>query len=536
MSNFLNFIDEDIEAKKTLFSTMPTNTKSEIRKYNEKIANVRTKYQEYRESVKKYVEAKSKSFNIKNNKNIEELSKTIDNLKDIRVILNPTNTYIEKMGLDNLLYKISNYVDFNFNSLNAIINEFLDKFELAGIKLNEKDFCYTYYVNEYMSAFLEVRRKKDNNYDEVSRIFEKIYWVNPEIIEHIELNFKKLIKDNQKGLNNYIISHQKEIMAKNGINNYAECLAKLKTEYQKLTVEGKENISDIIDLAKTGVIDINHYFEESKARISNYNAMMIDVSFLNDNNYMEKFYKDIEKLKINIEEYSHYVRFLPLINDFKNEYQKLLTTEISNKNLKIIESEINDKESKLEKINKKIFNTGFGMLNLKTVLNPKELKMDSVKLAKELYGLYKSYDQEYFKNKILLVLNKSMTVSELLNLYYSFDYFKKNAIKRVFDINNYEQIMEYSNSFDLFAINPLNMITNGLNLFEENNISKVIVNKYRLYNINLTEDILGDDLEILLDKINFLLRTNVIEKSDTTIEKIWFMVQIERINNEANKK
>jgi hypothetical protein len=118
----------------------------------------------------------------------------------LRFILNPSNTFFEKMGFDNLLFEISNYYDFNFNSLNEIINRFLDKFELAGITISNHDFDYTCYVHEYMTSFLEVRNKKSENYDEVSEIFEKIYWVNPEIIEHIELNFRKLIKKHEKNL------------------------------------------------------------------------------------------------------------------------------------------------------------------------------------------------------------------------------------------------------------------------------------------------------------------------------------------------
>ena len=37
MPNFLNFISEDIEAKTTLLSTMPVNTKLKKKKYNDKI-------------------------------------------------------------------------------------------------------------------------------------------------------------------------------------------------------------------------------------------------------------------------------------------------------------------------------------------------------------------------------------------------------------------------------------------------------------------------------------------------------------------
>ena len=69
MSNFLKFIEEDITAKKTLLSTMPTKTKRDIKKYNEKITDMINKYNEYEGSVKKYLDTKSRSFNIKKKNN-----------------------------------------------------------------------------------------------------------------------------------------------------------------------------------------------------------------------------------------------------------------------------------------------------------------------------------------------------------------------------------------------------------------------------------------------------------------------------------
>ena len=545
MSNFVKFINEDIEAKKTLFSTMPTKTKRDIKKFNEKIDSVTEKYEEYKVRVKKYLDTKSKSYNIKKvDKNIGELREKLNKLEHVKFILNPLNTYFEKIGFDNLLYEISNYYDFNFNTLNQIINQFLDKFELIGIKINSDDFDYTCYINEYMSAFLEVRNKKSDNYSEVSEIFERIYWVNPEIIEHIELNFRKLIKKYEKKFINYISKHQKEIMVENSIDSYEECLKKLKEVYIKLDIVDKEDVYDIIDLAKNKVIEIDKYFENNKFRTSAYSTLTIDSLNIEDSEKTDKFYENLEKLKSNIEEYNNYIKFLPLFNDFKNEYQSLIPSEekSSNKNnvsssLKTIESQISDKESKLEKINKKISKSESAFFESKKDNAVKQMKIDSINLAKELYYLYKKYDQECFKEKVLSVLNNSLTISELLHLYYSFDYFKKVAIKKVFKVSTYDEIVKYSESFDLFAMNPTNIIINGVSLFEEKDVARIIMNKYRLDNINLTEETLNpDDLNLLLEKIQFLLRINEIEKSSTTVEKIWFMVKVKEINDVYKRK
>jgi hypothetical protein len=151
--------------------------------------------------------------------------------------------------------------------------------------------------------------------------------------------------------------------------------------------------------------------------------------------------------------------------------------------------------------------------------------------------LYKEFDQCYFKDKVLSILSSSLTISELLHLYYSFDYFKKVAIKRVYDLTSYDDVIKYSDSFDLFAMNPTNIIINGVALFEESDIAKVIMNKYRLDNINLTEENINpDDTNTLMDKIQLLLRIKEIEQSSTSIEKIWFMVQVEKINMRESKQ
>ncbi len=540
MSSFLKFIEEDIEAKKTLLSTMPTNNKRDIKKFNEKIASILEKYNEYNSSVKKYTETKSKSFNIKDNgKNLEELNNKVVALEHVRFILNPSNTFFEKIGFDKLLCEISNYHDFNFNSLNEVINQFLNKFKSAGIRLSNDDFNYTFYVHEYMTSFLEIRNNESENYDKLSEIFEKIYWVNPEIIGHIELNFRKLIKKYTKNFNDYISRLQKEVLLENKVINYEDCLGKLKIAYNELNVASRENICDIINLAKNGTIDINNYLEDSKFRTTTYSALIIDSVNLDDKANMDKFYENMEKLKINLEEYNSYMKFVPLFVDFKKEYEKQIpnfekgsSTNNPNKNLKNIESQIADKEAKLEKLNKKVFRGELGFFDFKNNNDLKQIKIDSIKYAKELHDLYKIHDQEFFKDKVLAILNNSLTVPELMHLYYSFDYFKKLAIKRVFSITTYDELIKYSDSFDLFAINPTNIITNGVSIFEETNIAKVIMNKYRLDNINLTEESLNpDDLSTLLEKVQFLLRVNEIEKSTTTVEKIWFMVQVGKIGS-----
>ena len=544
MANFLNFIDEDIKAKKTLLSTMPTRTKTNVKKFNEKIDSILEVYIDYKASVKQYLIAKSRSFNIKNvDSDVDTLTKTVNDLEQVRLLINPVNTFFEKMGFDSLLFDISNYSSFNFNSMNEVINQFIMKFETAGIMLSREDFDYTCYVREYMTSFLEVRNIKTENYDALSKIFEKIYWENPEIIQHIELNFRKLIKKHKRKFITYIDNLKKEVMWKNNITNYKDCLEKLKVAYAELSAAQKENVSDIIELSKTGEIEIANFSKDSRVRTSNYSAMMIEEIDLDNQDAADRFHKGLEKLKENVKEYNSFIKFTPLFVDFKNEYENKIpsfdkkSSKGRGSKIKDIESQISDKESKLARLNKKIFTGNLGFFQSKSNVPVRQLKLDSIILAKKLYILYKEYDVEVFNEKILSILNNFLTIPELLHLYFSYDYFKKKIIKRVFNLTSYDEVISYSEEFDVFAKNPNNIIVNGVSVFEENNIARIILNKYRLDNINLTEESLDpNDLDTLIEKIQFILRVNEVEKSKTTVEKIRFMTKVDNIIKAEDKK
>lgn len=543
MNNFLEFIKKDIEAKKALVSTMPTKTKTNIKKLNNTIDTIESKYIVYKTSLVNYLLAKRRSFILKDDDkdvNTDKLNEKIIDLEHVKFLLNPSNTFFEKMGFDTLLYQINNYTTFNFDSLNDIINGFLDKFEMANIMLTSDDFNYTCYVHEYMTAFLEVRHKKSKNYDKVSEIFEQIYWINPELIQHIELNFRKLIKINERKFASYILELQKEAMRQNKIENYNDCIEKLKSLYIDLNLANKETAADILSLARDGDIDIEQLREGSKARDTAYKTLIPEGVDVNDKKEMSKVCNILEKLKLNVEEYNNYLEFLTLFNNFKDEYLNLVpqdNSEVSYKGLKEVEDKINNLENELEKINRKIFSGKPGFFEFKSDHDLKHLKAESVIKAKELYKLYKTYDEEYFKSKVMSILSNTLTIMDLLNLYYSFDYFKKLAISKAYNTTNFEEISKYSEAFDLFAMNTTNIIIAGLPVFDERNIAMIIANKYNLNSIRLTEEDLSEDnLVNLLNKILLILRINKIENSKITIEKIWFIVQVDKIMSNEGKK
>ena len=534
MDNFLNFIENDIATKKISIQTLPIKTKTNIKKLNETINFYETKYEGYRSGVRNYLLAKSRSFELQETED-ENLKQQINNkvivLEHIKFLLNPLNTYFEKMGFDILIYQLSNYHALNYNSLNEIINNFLDKFELAGKKLTKDDFEYTCYVNEYMTSFLEIRYSAEKNYSKLSEIFEKIYWLNPDIIRHIELNFRKLIRMNSKIFNEYIIKIQNKTMNDNNIISYNDCLDKLKSAHIELKNISKETVNEIIKKSKNNEFNIEHYLENNKVRVNAYSSLIPSQINISDKLQMKSIYENLEKFKDNIIEYQNYLKFLPVFNLFKTEFEPLLSQNIKEyKELEQINITIEQKEKELDKINRKILDGKFSLFESRKEKDVKALKTESIAKSNELYDLYKNYDEKYFYSKVLTNINKNMTISEVLNLYYSFDYFKKIAIQKAYETNSYDEIIQYSNSFDLYAIDSTNVIIAGIPVFEESNLSRIISDKYRLCNIKITEnDLEEENLNSLLNKITLILRVNKIEESSTTLEKIWFMTWVEKM-------
>ena len=533
MNNFLEFINKDIDGKKEQISSLPLRTKVNKKKYNETLDKMSDKYNQYKDNVYKYLSVKAKNLIKFSEQTVEtELVEEINKLEGARNLLNPFNTFIEKMGFDSLLFQFNCCYTLNFKSLNCIINSFLDKFELAGILLEEKDFDYTCYVKQYMESFLEVRNRGDKDYTKISEIFEQIYWLNPELIQHIDLNFRKLLRKYASTFNSYLEKLKSEVKATLHVKDYEDCLNKLSNKYNLLNNENRETIDDVVRLSVEGSIDIEHYKEDHKVRKLAFASLLGDDFDPNNTSKFNRVCEDLNKLKDNLIELSNYLTFEPLFDEFKKQFGVLENSGNSKKNKVIVEYEnkIIAAEKELDKLNNKIIKGKKSIFGgTLSEIDIKNLKIDSVLKAKELYELYKDYEKVYFKDKVETIISSNMSVSDLLRLYSSFDYFKKLTINNVFEVESYDEIDDLAVKFDSFASNPFNNIMEGLLVFGEFNIPQTIINKYRLSGIAVEEESLDEDnVDALINKINIVIRTNIINNSDVPIEKIWFVTKVNK--------
>ena len=218
-----------------------------------------------------------------------------------------------------------------------------------------------------------------------------------------------------------------------------------------------------------------------------------------------------------------------MFESFREEYKLLLEEKDKKSKVKVLETLINKKEKELDKENAKIANPK-GILGLRSESSLQLARIKSNHIIRELTELYVEYDQEYFKNVILNNIHSDMCVLDVLHLYYSYDFYKKTAIQKAYELDNYKSIIEYSDDYDIYSMNPNNLIAEGIEIFNESNVSEVIANKYKLSGINVEPaDVSEENIKTLLNKVLIILRINVIENSDLSLDEIWFMVQVAKI-------
>ena len=319
-----------------------------------------------------------------------------------------------------------------------------------------------------MESFLEVRNKGDKDYTKISEIFEQIYWLNPELIQHIDLNFRKLLRKYSSNFNNYLDKLKNEVKSSLDLKDYEDCLNKIAAKYSELNGENKESIDDVVRLCIDGDIDIEHFKDDNKVKKVAFATLLGDDFDITNTNKFNRVCDDLNKLKDNLIELSNYITFEPLFEEFKTQFGKL-ENEGNNKKNKVItefENKIIKAESELDKLNKKIASGKKSIFGgTLSEIDIKNLKIDSVLKAKELYDLYKDYEKEYFKDKVETIISSNMSVRDLLRLYSSFDYFKKLTINKVFEVESYDEIDDLAVKYDSFASNPFNNIMEGLLVF-----------------------------------------------------------------------
>lgn len=495
--------DEIAEIRENI-SILPHTKKADKKKYTEYLAKNITDYKEKEEYIKEeIIKRKTKYLEIVQNPKINELANLEPDYNKI-MCLSPLASSLNKMGLDINLFKLKYYYKNNINEVNIAIKTIIKIFKEVGLTLTLDDFNYHKYVKEYMKMVFTKNIDEKTLYTE----FEKIYWACPEIITIIRLNFYSIYFNNKKQIDAYYTKTYKE----ENLNIYIDKLIKQQKEYDTLTHRDKRFI---IDKFLNNELLLNDYTETNITKLFN--------RYLNDKEN-EHNYDNLLKLLLNLKEYKEFTEYKSILETIVNLYKDKNTYQnLYNNKLK----EISKNESELFSLNKK--------LNKKGIFKPKEdkqrelsLKIDTI--LETLNTEYNELEEINIKDQIYNNIKDDTDLKETLelisiNIKYFYDFYKEEYTNLTI-----EELIELINKLKKYLYtNDLNIISN-VKIIDNENICQNITDHYSLLNINITESDLEEDIDTTIKNINTIITYYDIQKLNLDINKIEFLVQVQKSN------
>ena len=528
-------ISAQIDVDKEILSVLPKNNKKNLQAYKDKAADIKRNYVTYLDEI--LAEIKRRTIKIKSfvpDTKIEKLEQEIKYMDKIE-LLDKNTTSFEKMGLDEILYVLKRFYKNNLELVNDAIVKCLEKFRIVGINLVANDFNYSIYTKEYMNILLEEIKKGDSNSGRVKDTFEQIYWKCPDIIIHIELNFRSLYLKNEKAINKYYDDARKQITKELGLNE-EEAIEKYKSLQIQLIETKNKDTALIIEKFLKNEKNAKDYEESSIKK--HYKKLLGKELNEYTKDEIQEIDKNISRLQNSLYEFKNYIRFKFIYDRVVDIYKtKDKYKNIYNQKLK----QIKKMEAKVFKTNKKIerVENHKGLLQKIFSRNTNRLEKINVDLNTqilELKNIYIDLEENKIKNTITSVLNDGSTIYDVLFLICHFYSFLVNSIIEEFPDIMQEEIYETINKYRTFIKYPKITIINNIKMLEDKDIILMIKDKYNLCNLNITkEDLEDENISNLITSVNTICENNYILNSKTTLQDIQFVLQAIKILEENNK-
>ena len=493
------YILKDIETVKANLEILPKKTKVNKAKYNEyleeQLKKITPMIEEAEKEISKRVEQIKKH-------NTEESLPEERELLDIAKVkrLSSLSSSSNKMNLDYYLYELSSFENNNLEKINGVILKILLAFKEVGIILTPKDFEYSEVVQKYMDTLI-------NDYDNIEKVFDDIYWENSNIITQIELNIRYLYFKHKKEIDKYYQSLKEEPLEEY-LTKYIELKTNQKlNEYQNRTYLFNNFINHTLMLTD--------YSEKT------IDGLLTDIILDRED---EDNYLNLTKLSSSLSEYNEYLNFEYIIKDIKELFTK--KEEYKGKyDLKL--KDITKKEKELFSLNKQINKTGLFKPNLKKI---NELKLKRNTTITDILSLYIELDELTIQNDIYNNVTNETTYQDFLKLTcFNTKYFIKLLKDQIDNLTIEDINQNITNLFEYAFGSEINIISN-IAISEEKDIPKIIKDKYRLLNISINEENLNkDDIEKVQKNIEDLIIYYNIKKINLNIQDIDFIFKTEKL-------
>ena len=503
-------MSKKIEQYKELLQVLPRTNIKNSREYKKKALVMKQEMQEQKELVLKEIKKRYLSIIIDENHEIETLKEHLNKSERNLLFLNPYNDSYEKTYLNEVLYDLKKFYKNDLSKVNNDIKVAIDKFNVVSVNLTEKDFRYGKEVETYMNVFFQL---EDKNSDSIKEVFDKLYWKCPNLFEYINLCLRHLYSKNKKKFEKYCSDQVKEVDLKNEEDHYKF----INADYLQ---QSSSDIKILQDKFLEGKLDIKEY-EDSKVD-------KLKTSLLVKEDENDDQMGNILKLSYSLYEYKNYLEFKEIIEKAKKIYE-----DKNNKSLtKSLVKSINKCEKKITKANKKI--------RIRRFFFKERAKTDKFyaiinKNLLELKDFYRDYDDAKFKEVIATKLNDNSTLLDTLKIVCSYKIDFAKLLKEENEEITNQEITEKYKKLKEFVLYPNNNIISNTKIIDNRDIVMIVLDKYKMMNINLTKEQLEDNnIDSMISQVDKILINHYIKSSGQSYEKLSDACDLKKVLDSYN--
>lgn len=450
---------------------------------------------------------------------------TVDNLLDL-VKLNSNISNRLKLKLDFIVSSITE--DTSLQNLNVIIDSFIKRMGKLGISLSIKDFQYTMFTQRYMEAFF-----KQVDFNVMKEVFEKLYFACPDIKLQLKMNLEDILTKYEKELGKYVLSLTKSELEKYHVTSGEVVVKYVSTRQEvgnRIAMDPYYNTMLFLDNKKK----ITDYVVDAPARNKNYDLFTLGGSYASLEEPEKAHYNSaVMGFYLTLNELKKYYRYEFMVTDLLNRYKE---KDSAKTNYLAKKKEI-DKEEKVRlSIYKEYLKSmGIGFLAKKNEEKSQSAKLKMNEQIRKLHDLYAELEEMDISYR-LASLSESATLYELfLTALQSFPFLAKCFTGN----EDFEEKSLEENVQELFRFvyNPHNDFLRKINAFADYNVTDVVAEKYKLLNLNVTNEMINlDNIDSTLESARFVNLVQNVERSTIDFHMIENLYNMKKIVDEGESK
>ena len=153
-------------------------------------------------------------------------------------------------------------------------------------------------------------------------------------------------------------------------------------------------------------------------------------------------------------------------------------------------------------------------------------------LFNELYKEYVKSNELYLDNILKNMITGNSLVNGVVDIIISYPYYGRKLVKKVFELEDENEITEKMDELFWMFYNPKKKIINMKQIFSKENFERELMNGYRFENLNVHEDSFEEEsFELILfncEKLHIKLKMRSFVHS---VDEIEFLVNIKKLRD-----